>query len=310
MSKAECSYVRQALSTNPPVRADGRGLLDYRTVSIVRGTIPLANGSARVSIGGTEVLASAKLEVTDADRGAIACNVVCPVSAYPTLAPGALDDLAADHTHVLHSVLGDPSLVPDTLTIIPKKKAWLLTLDLLVMADAGNIYDALFLAARIALIDTRVPRTSPIEYKAPKHAAVGGDDMGMGFSFKREQAAAVDFEVKDYWDEGAPLQGADTWPMCVTLNLCPPVDFLDATLLEETAVPHRVLLMFSFPESSATHLQGTRLLGPGEVTTSQLQTLIADGEKYARKLTQSVDAQLKLQELSMDNHRLPIYTLR
>lgn len=76
MSKAECSYVRQALLSSTPVRADGRGLLDYRTLSVARGAIPLANGSARVSIGGSEVLASSKLEVTDSERGSIACNVI------------------------------------------------------------------------------------------------------------------------------------------------------------------------------------------------------------------------------------------
>lgn len=142
-----------------------------------------------------------------------------PGSAYPSLAPGALDDLAADYTHVLNATLSDASLLPDNLTIIPGKKSWALVLDILVLSDAGNMLDVLFIAARTALIDTRVPRTSPIEYKAPKGASSALDPgLGMGFSVKRQQAA-VDFEIKDYWDEGAPLARPDAWPVCVSLNL-------------------------------------------------------------------------------------------
>lgn len=76
MSKAECSYVRQALAATPPVRADGRGLYDHRTLAIARSNIPLANGSARVSIGGTEVLASSKLEVATSEHPSITCSVI------------------------------------------------------------------------------------------------------------------------------------------------------------------------------------------------------------------------------------------
>ncbi|KAH7104553.1 ribosomal protein S5 domain 2-like protein [Auriculariales sp. MPI-PUGE-AT-0066] len=306
MSKAESSYVRQALSASNPIRADGRGLGDYRTLSVVRGIIPLANGSARVAVGGTEVLASSKLEVTSSELGNIACNVICPGSAYPSLAPGALDDLAYDYTHILNSTMSDVSLLPANLTIIPKKKNWSLMLDIVVLCDSGNIFDVLFLAARIALLDTRVPRTSPIEYKAPKGAQI---EAGMGFSMRREQVAQ-DFEIKDYWDEGAPLQGADGWPVAVTLNLIPPVHFLDALPVEETASGHRIIMIYSFSATSEPRLHGIRLLGAGEVTTSQLETLLQDGEKYARKLKESLDAHLKVQELSSEQVIPTIYTLR
>ncbi|KZW02616.1 ribosomal protein S5 domain 2-like protein [Exidia glandulosa HHB12029] len=311
MSKAECSYVRQALTASSPVRADGRTLLDYRTVSLARGIIPLANGSARVAIGGTEVLASAKLEVTDSPRASISCNVICPGSAYPNLAPSALDDLAGDYTHVLNATFADASLIPDNLSIIPGKKNWALVLDLVVFSDAGNIYDVLFAAARTALVDTRVPRTSPIEYRAPKGASASsmGPGLGMGFTVKRE-APAVDFEIKDTWDEGAQLAGADAWPVCVTLNLVPTVHFLDATLLEEAAAPHRMLFMFSFPKKSEAKLHGMRLLGPGELSMSQIHTLLSDGQNYAQKLAQALDAQLKLQDLSLDTTPSAVYTLR
>ena len=59
------------------MRADGRSLLDYRTVFLETGVAPLANGSAKINIGkapqdgggGTEILAATKLEVEDVETG-------------------------------------------------------------------------------------------------------------------------------------------------------------------------------------------------------------------------------------------------
>ena len=91
ISKAEKSYIQTGVLSNPPHRADGRTFSDFRTVSLETGVAPLANGSARLSIGrnshdgsgGTEILAAVKLEVETIDHqlspgvegGRIACSV-------------------------------------------------------------------------------------------------------------------------------------------------------------------------------------------------------------------------------------------
>lgn len=90
ISKAEQSYIQAGLLANPPSRADGRFLHDFRSIALETSVAPLANGSARLSIGrnphdgsgGTEVLAAAKLEVETiehgsggVDGGRIACSV-------------------------------------------------------------------------------------------------------------------------------------------------------------------------------------------------------------------------------------------
>ena len=96
ISKSESSYIRTSLHANPPVRADGRSLTDYRKVFLETGVAPLANGSARLNVGkspqegggGTEVIAAVKLEVEDVedgegeDGGRIVCTVawcVCQI---------------------------------------------------------------------------------------------------------------------------------------------------------------------------------------------------------------------------------------
>jgi exosome complex component RRP42 len=137
-------------------------------------------------------------------------------------------------TAVLHQTLSHASLHPSNLGILPGKKSWLLNLDLIVLADAGNVYDALFMAARAALWDTKVPRTRSVEYKPIRRrargaqggsaGAGGGGDMDVdedtfsGFDTRQIQAAS-DFELPDYWDEGEILGGRDRWPVCVTLNV-------------------------------------------------------------------------------------------
>ncbi|EPT02256.1 hypothetical protein FOMPIDRAFT_1160450 [Fomitopsis schrenkii] len=317
ISKAERTYIQSSLQANPPLRADGRSLLDYRTVFLETGVAPLANGSARLNMGkspqegggGTEILAATKLEVEDVetgggvDGGRLVCTVTCSPSAYPQLSSNALDELQYDLTTVLHQTLAHPALHPCNLGILPRKKAWLLSVDLVVLADAGNALDALFMAARAALWDTKVPRTRPIQYQGRRGGGANEDAMEAegdpaagarsAFDTRDMKRDAADFELPDYWDEGEVLDGRDRWPVCVTLNLLPPTHFLDATSSEEGSAPVKLLLTFSFPSNQPTSLQAMRMIGSGELLLAQMKSLLADGEKYARDLFQALEAKLR-----------------
>ncbi|KAK0188635.1 ribosomal protein S5 domain 2-type protein [Armillaria mellea] len=243
ISKAEKAYIQTGLLSNPPRRQDGRPLLDFRAISLETG-----------------VLAASKLQVDD--EPSVTCTVTCSPSAYPHLAPSAIEDAQADLTALLHSTLAPHR--PANLAILPGKKAWALHLDVLVLADAGNLHDALFLAARAALCDTRVPRTRAVEYKARKDT---------GFDTR---AAPADWELPDYWDEGEVLAGGDAWPVCVTLNVeSPSVHYLDAGLQEEASTPLRLLLL----------------------TLPHIKALLADGEKYAWEIMLALNAKLKEEDL-------------
>ena len=84
LSKAEKSYVQDGLRQS--TRADGRGMEDYRAISLETGVSALANGSAKVGIGvgvdgagGTQVVVATKLEVedvadSDEQEGRVACT--------------------------------------------------------------------------------------------------------------------------------------------------------------------------------------------------------------------------------------------
>ncbi|KAF8474461.1 ribosomal protein S5 domain 2-like protein [Russula ochroleuca] len=324
LSKSEKAYIQASLQAQSPLRGDGRSLHQFRAVTLQTGVVPIANGSAHLnlgrssdeSMGGTEILAAAKLEVEDISAlgnsggsnsgGRIVCSVSCSPAAYSYLSATALDDLQHDYSTILNDVLSHASLRPPNLGIIPGRKAWLLSLDLMVLSDAGNIYDALFMAARAALWDTRVPRTRAVEYRPDNKkggGGKGGDEMDVdtepqsGLDTRRAKAPAADFELEDSWDDGVVLGGRDAWPVSVTLNLFPGVHFLDATTQEEAATPLRLILIFSYPAGSPAALHGMHLLGTGDTGLAQIESLVKDGGKYALQMYTSLNANLKDEEL-------------
>lgn len=98
-SKSEKAYICSSLLADPSLRADGRSLLDYRPIALETQVAALANGSARINIGGvalngigggipgTEVLATVKLEVENVSNGegSDSGRMVCSVSWFVSL---------------------------------------------------------------------------------------------------------------------------------------------------------------------------------------------------------------------------------
>ncbi|KZP12456.1 ribosomal protein S5 domain 2-like protein [Athelia psychrophila] len=328
LSKSEKSYIHTALLDTPPQRADGRTPHAFRAIALETGVASAANGSARVQIGGvggTEVMAAVKLEVgTDGDGEGegIMCSVSCSSSAYPHLAPTALDDRSHDLTGPLQAALA--ALAPSAAASlsITKGKHWRAHVDAVVLADAGGAWEAVCMAVRAALCDTKVPRTKGVEYRTQTQANSGaksdrnkggeGGDMDVdtetrsGFDTRAQgqsenwhgRGGEGDFELVDYWDEGEVLKGKEGWPVGVVLNLLPPIHILDATLPEEAALPLQLLLAFSFPPSpSAPEVCAMRLLGSGaDLDVKAIGELVKAGESYARTIYDSLNAKLASEE--------------
>lgn len=92
LSKSEKAYIQTSLQSQSPLRGDGRSLHEFRSITLQTQVVPIANGSAHLnlgrssdeSIGGTEVLAAAKLEVEDIavgnSSGVEGGRIVCTVS--------------------------------------------------------------------------------------------------------------------------------------------------------------------------------------------------------------------------------------
>ncbi|KAF7970923.1 hypothetical protein HWV62_22632 [Athelia sp. TMB] len=279
ISKSERAYIHSALLASPPHRADGREPHTYRSIALETGIASSSNGSARVQIGGvggTEVIAAVKLEVGtigDGEGEGILCSISCSSAAYPYLNPNDLDNRAHDLASPLQLALN--SLPLSRSLRISDGKSWRVHVDAVILADAGGAWEALCMAIRAALCDTRVPRTRGVEYRTnakPKGGEKTGGDMDVdtdtrsGFDTRAQaftQIHAGDFELVDYWDEGEVLEGRERWPVGVVLNLLPPIHILDATLPEEAALPLQLLLAFSFSTPSEPEVCAMRLLGDG-----------------------------------------------
>jgi exosome complex component RRP42 len=63
ITQSEINFLRQGVEQD--LRADGRGRLDYRAVTMESGVLAQSNGSSRVVLGNgdTDLLASIKVEV-------------------------------------------------------------------------------------------------------------------------------------------------------------------------------------------------------------------------------------------------------
>ncbi|KAF9059044.1 hypothetical protein BDP27DRAFT_1394694 [Rhodocollybia butyracea] len=224
ISKAEKSYIQAGLLANPPRRADGRSLHDFRTISLETGVAPLSNGSARLSL----VMAAVKLEVENVDNenavdGRIACSVSCSPSAYSHLSSGALDDLQHDLTAVLHQTLSHPSLHPKKSRYNTSKKS---------MPTLGISTTRYSWLPKAALWDIRRFREREAwNIKAQRLFSSASGDMDV------DQDTTSGFDTR----KGEVLDGRERWPVAITLNLVPTIHFLDATIQEEASCSSRLL---------------------------------------------------------------------
>lgn len=157
-------------------RNDGRGFLDYREpVSVEYGISgKAAEGSAKVTIGDTIVIAGVKLEIgvpyPDApDKGTLMVNAELTPLSSPEYEPGppAIDSIELARV-VDRGIRESHALNFDKLCITPKEKMWIVCIDIYSINVDGNLFDAAALAALAALKDAKFPAFDgeAIDYKS------------------------------------------------------------------------------------------------------------------------------------------------
>ncbi|MEM2878375.1 MAG: exosome complex protein Rrp42 [Candidatus Hadarchaeales archaeon] len=145
-------------------RVDGRGIEQYREISVERGIIKTANGSARVRIGRTQVLVGAKLQPVEPfpdmpESGTLMVNAELLPMASPTFEPGPPDENAIELARVVdRGIRESESIDLDKLGIKSGEEAWGVFLDIHVMDHDGNLIDASALGAIAALLDLKPPQ--------------------------------------------------------------------------------------------------------------------------------------------------------
>ena len=143
-------------------RLDGRGLTDYREVQLEAGIIGSAEGSARVRLGKTEVLVGIKIEVgapfSDIpNEGVLTVNTELVPLASPTFETGPPGKEAIELARVVdRGIRESKAIALEKLCAIPKKKVFIIFIDIYVLNHDGNLIDASALAALAALLNTKM----------------------------------------------------------------------------------------------------------------------------------------------------------
>lgn len=145
-------------------REDGRGLSDYRDIKIDIGVIGNAEGSARVLLGDTEVVAGVKLSIMkpfpDApDEGTLMVSAELGAKASPEFELGPPKENAIEVSRVIdRGIRESKSIDLEKLAIESGEKVWSVSVDIDIINDGGNIMDVAGIAAISALLTTKIPK--------------------------------------------------------------------------------------------------------------------------------------------------------
>ncbi len=144
-------------------RLDGRQTDEYREITIEYGVIATAEGSARVKIGQTEVLAGVKLGIESPfpdtpDEGALMVNVELLPIASPDFESGPPSIESIELARVVDRGIREAKAIDSKkLCIEAGSKVWNVSIDVCVINAHGNLFDACGIAALAALQDTVYP---------------------------------------------------------------------------------------------------------------------------------------------------------
>lgn len=95
------------------------------------------------------------------NEGKIEFFVDCSSNALLDFEGRGGEELALEISNCLRITYSSPhAFDPKTLCILPKHQCWKLYVDILILQCAGNLYDAISLAVKCALFNTRIPRVS------------------------------------------------------------------------------------------------------------------------------------------------------
>lgn len=143
-------------------RLDGRGLTDYREIQVEVGVIERAEGSARVRLGKTEVMAGIKIETGKPfpdvpNQGVLTVNAELVPLASPTFEPGPPDENAVELARIVDRGIRESKAIElEKLCAEPGKKVFIVFIDVYVLNHDGNLIDASAMAALAALLNTKM----------------------------------------------------------------------------------------------------------------------------------------------------------
>lgn len=144
-------------------RFDSRKLDEYRKIEVSYDVSNKAEGSARVKLGKTEVVAGVKLSIgtpypDSPEKGnlSVSCDLLPLASPRYEIGPPKFN--AIELPRLVDRAIRESSMIKlDKLCIEKGEKVWTVMIDIYPINDDGNIIDAATIAAIAALKSAKIP---------------------------------------------------------------------------------------------------------------------------------------------------------
>ena len=144
-------------------RADGRTFNEFRKIEIETGLISKAEGSARVKLGNTQVVAGIKILIGTPYPDTPASGVMATAAelipmASPDFEAGPPRENAIELARVVDRGIRESKIIEvDKLCLEPGEAIWMVFIDIHIIDFDGNLFDTSSLAALAALHNTVIP---------------------------------------------------------------------------------------------------------------------------------------------------------
>lgn len=276
ISASEQRYVVSGVEQN--MRSDGRSRLDYRQFSVETGVQTQTNGSARVKLGQhTDVLVGIKVEVGEVDvdfpdQGILQVHVDCLPSASPEFEGRGAEELNATLAATLNNLIRNSFAIDwKSLCISPGKQCWIVYVDCLVLDSSGNLFDALAIAVKSALFNTRVPKIEVVEL-----------DNGM-----------TEIEVSDDPADFTKLDTSNV-PISITMAKVGSKYIVDPSFQEELCMESRITIAINNKGNICSIQKGGG--SASGINPSELSKMLQVARKIGLSLLERLNVLLELQE--------------
>lgn len=214
-------------------RFDGRGLLDLNEVSIEYGVSNKAEGSARVKIGKTEVIAGVKVDISTPYPDSLDCgNLVVSGDLLPLASPrfemGPPGFAGIEVPRLIDRLLRESGFIDfEGLCITAGEKVFTLYVDVYPINDDGSLIDAASLACVAALKQATLPELTPegkIDHdkKGKKKLPLRDKILPLSFTFFKLGEAILVHPTREEEEacETKVTFGASEWEGTLMVNSC------------------------------------------------------------------------------------------
>lgn len=175
-------------------RFDNRALLDMRPLVVETGVSNAAEGSARIRLGKTEVIAGVKLAPgtpypDSPDKGNLIVSGDLLPLASPRFESGPPGFEAIELPRLLDRAIRESHTIDlAKLVITPGEKVWTVYIDVYPINDDGNLVDAATMACLVALKTAQIPALNEaglVDYSLPPTGKlpVSAETLPLSFSF-------------------------------------------------------------------------------------------------------------------------------